>query len=432
MTSGRKGFTLIELLVVIAIIAVLISLLLPAVQAAREAARRTQCRSNLKQLALATHNYNDVNRVLPPAVTMLTLPACCPACKSFTGKTDGATYTCHYDFNIHTWGEKLLPYMEGTTVYNKIDQNSSIQSPHKYTWCGGSQCFTYPNSSTCSTPCAGSYPAAAVIATFVCPSCPRIANPFLEQPDWECCPVNNGNGGTETNQQFWPLKLMGASDYRGVSTALSGGTCVQDYWRVLQGENQCTGSSPCGVTAMTAWNWFCNGSIFEYVPNQAGQISLEKITDGTQTTILFTEVAGAPDLWIRGGGPCGIKGGKQSPARFCYIHQQCCGGCPRTAWKTSNPGGCWGCWNNGYSGKGGGSNFPGTSATFGAGHDAPVCVINCTNEWARTFGYSFHPGAVGVCMCDGSAHMISENISFLTFTALLTIHGREPVTDSGF
>jgi prepilin-type N-terminal cleavage/methylation domain-containing protein len=102
-----KGFTLIELLVVISIIAVLIALLLPAVQAAREAARRSQCTNNLKQFALACHEYESSMGCLPISRNS---QAYISTGGAFQQYADG-------------WGQfvALLNYTEGRPIYNAIN-----------------------------------------------------------------------------------------------------------------------------------------------------------------------------------------------------------------------------------------------------------------------------------------------------------------------
>lgn len=104
----RRGFTLIELLVVIAIIAILIALLLPAVQQAREAARRTQCKNNLKQIALACHNYHDTHTCFPTGFLNWPTPA---------GQSTPPTFRA---VSLHVL---MLPNLDQANLANRWDYN---------------------------------------------------------------------------------------------------------------------------------------------------------------------------------------------------------------------------------------------------------------------------------------------------------------------
>ncbi len=113
----RSAFTLIELLVVIAIIAILIGLLLPAVQKVREAAARAQCANNLKQLALAAHNYHGVYKRLPPGSVDPNNPN--SAGGPFT--PGDPTYGNGIPWGHISWAAVVLPYLEQDPLFRKID-----------------------------------------------------------------------------------------------------------------------------------------------------------------------------------------------------------------------------------------------------------------------------------------------------------------------
>ena len=121
---------------VIAIIAILIGLLLPAVQKVREAAARAKCQNNLKQIVLASHNYDSAIGYLPPGV--IAGPS------GFTWSSPG--------FGTLTF---LLPYMEQGNLYNLLNPVPALNSTLGYNW------YAY-----------GSYwnVATSVVKTFLCPS----------------------------------------------------------------------------------------------------------------------------------------------------------------------------------------------------------------------------------------------------------------------
>ena len=223
----QRAFTLVELLVVIAIIGILVALLLPAVQSAREAARRTQCVNQIRQAALATHNYVGSYKKFPPAADK--------TIKSIR-RRGGLSFVVH-----------LLPFHEESSLHGIIDFERYWHQDQ--------------NDAAYRTP----------IPPFKCPSAPEIEPIQI--------PVPGSNALEDSPLRNHYLAVMGAKleecpppDGHPYTVVKSDGP---DSRIPVNG-------STCGSPGGTA----NNGVVYIY-----SETRFKDITDGTSKTLLYGELS---------------------------------------------------------------------------------------------------------------------------------------------
>lgn len=240
--SFKRGFTLVELLVVIAIIGILIAMLLPAVQQVREAARRIECANNLKQVGLATLNYESAHMKFPE------MAKCNP---QFVDSQRARVLSPSW-----SWQTYILPFMEQTAIYHMLSPNQVTAVDA----CGHATAI----------PGGANLLAAFQTPVFVCPS---DDGPELNRERWlgpqavvidnpESMIVAKGNY-VAVNRSVGPTcfpNLVGNARNEGIFEAINrrvGFTAFRD------------GSSNTAITGERAWTYKGAGIVYEsFAANQ--------------------------------------------------------------------------------------------------------------------------------------------------------------------
>ncbi|HMP15925.1 MAG TPA: DUF1559 domain-containing protein [Gemmatales bacterium] len=250
----RGGFTLIELLVVIAIIALLMALLLPAIQKVREAANRLLCSSNLRQIAIAAHNYHNDYGALPPG---------------YLGPIPNEQSMPNNNFQQVGVLTILLPYMEGDNIYRQLVNPSNPSAPFDF----GLNSVTLPwylNTTNFNI-------ARSKVKLFICPSDTQGDATMAIGVGVHHWNTNSGGVlGARIGATAFPLSTpgitdLGRSNYTGVAGA-SG-----------RGNNTIT-PVPLLAPPLT---W----ATFEGIMTNRSRITLGQLTvqDGTSNTLMFGE-----------------------------------------------------------------------------------------------------------------------------------------------
>jgi prepilin-type N-terminal cleavage/methylation domain-containing protein/prepilin-type processing-associated H-X9-DG protein len=375
---SRRGFTLVELLVVIAIIGTLVGLLLPAVQNAREAARRSNCSNNIRQLALACHNFADGNAGLVP-----------------NSARPGTVRI--------SWITRILPFIEQGQLYDNYDQNSNWGSVTPGTG------FTIPNAVLAHTR----------LTTAECPSAPGPDSRYDADPQSSTQPfaypttatravVNAAGNGFSTNGLF-----CAPTDYS--PTVYVDNALANTSNPLVPNDNLADVAAAAAPTNSGNTRASPGDGLMSKDYGDGFKPSLKDATDGLSNTIMLAESAGRP--FVYRGRDRADDTTAQFPARRLNA-----GGWVRPASDISIDGSS----ANGATFRSSPTKV--VNATNGESIETAAFQSGYYGTDGGSEVYAFHPAGANVAFGDGSVKLINSNITIRLFSSLVTRSGGETIT----